>query len=182
MSNTFTSHLPQYYSIVIPCYMQCTNSSFGTNINSHAIVNSITQHGIPIFHASKTHLKPFLCRDSNLPGIIAVYKQLERFCIVGIAINDLNATVRPKLATEYLETYRHTCDYFYLSAKRFSQSALELKDIGLFDLTKMKVAKESAYLCSDSEFRANLMRGVQKYFKALPGEVEDPFQRTLVEF
>ncbi len=66
-------------------------SSFGSTINSRLIVSAITLHGIPVFHASKAHLKPFLCRNSacNLADIIAVYKQSERFYVVGIEINEL---------------------------------------------------------------------------------------------
>jgi len=43
---------------------------------------------------------------------------------VGIEIKEWNVTVNPKLAMEYLETYRNTCEYFYLSAKKFSKSTL----------------------------------------------------------
>jgi len=32
-----------------------------------------------------------------------------------------------------------------LSGRKFSKSALELKDMGLFDLTRMKVIKNSKY-------------------------------------
>ena len=113
-------------------------SSFGTTINSHVIVDAITQHGIPVFHTSEMHLKPFLCRESafNLADIIAVYKQSKGFYIVGIVIKEWDKRVHPKMAMEYLETYRSTCEYFYLAAKKFSKSTLELKEIGLFDLTE----------------------------------------------
>src|SRR5512136_2767893 len=99
-------------------------SSFGATINSHEIVKSITRHGIPVFHTSEMHIKPFLCRKSacNLADIIAVYKQSWRYCIVGIEIKEWNASVHPKLANEYLETYRSTCEYFYMAAKHFSAS------------------------------------------------------------
>jgi nicotinamidase-related amidase len=73
-------------------------SSLGTTINSNEIIKAITQHGIPVFHISDTHLKPFLYRES-------AYKR-----------------VNPKIAMEYLETYRNTCEYFYRAAKKFSQS------------------------------------------------------------
>jgi len=82
-------------------------------INSHAIVKSITQHGYPVFHTSEMHLKPFLCRESvcNLADIIAVYKRSERMYIVGIEIKEWDKRVHQKIALEYLETYRHTCEY-----------------------------------------------------------------------
>ena len=86
------------------------------------------------------------------------------------------------MALEYLETYRQTCDYFYLAAKKFSSSMLELKDIGLFNLTRMKVIKESTYLCLDSELRANLMNRIKNNFRMLTNDVDDPFQRTIEEF
>src|SRR3990170_8393365 len=126
-------------------------SSFGTTINSNIIVNAITHHGIPVFHTSEIHLKPFLCRESacNLADIIAVYKQAERFYIVGIEIKEWDKRVNPKIAREYLETYRHTCEYFYLAAKKFSKITLELKNIGLFDLTRMKDIKDPEYLYPD---------------------------------
>ncbi len=147
-------------------------------------MNSISRHGTLVFHTSEMHIKPFLCRKSvcNLADIIAVFKQSERFYIVGIEIKEWNATVCPKLAIEYLETYRHTCEYFYLAAKHFSKSTLEIKEIGLFDLTAMKVIKNPDYLFPDSGFRANLMKRIKKHFQVLSGVVEDPFQRTLLEF
>ncbi|MCE8426425.1 MAG: hypothetical protein J5U17_11690 [Candidatus Methanoperedens sp.] len=45
-----------------------------------------------------------------------------------------------KIALEYLETYRHTCEFFYQAVKKFSKSILELKYIGHFDLTRMKTS------------------------------------------
>lgn len=148
------------------------------------IVDAITQHGIPVFHTSEMHLKPFLCRESacNLADIIAVYKQSKRFYIVGIEIKEWDKRVHPKMAMEYLETYRQTCEYFYLAAKKFSKSTLELKDIGLFDLTRREVIKNSEYLYPDAYFRANLMERIKNNFKVLTNAVEDPFQRTIEEF
>ncbi len=159
-------------------------SSFGATINSRVIVNAITIHGIPVFHTSEMHLKPFLCQESarNLADIIAVYKQSERFYIVGIEITEWDKRVNPKIAMEYLETYRKTCEYFYLAAKKFSLSTLESKDIGLFDLTKMKVIKNPEYLYPDVDFRANLMKRIKNNFRTLTNAVEDPFQRTILEF
>jgi len=95
-------------------------SSFGTTINSNKIVDAITNHGNPVFQTSEIHLKPYLCRERvcNLADIIAVYKQSERFYIVGIEIKEWDKRVHPKMAMEYLETYRGTCEYFYLAAKK----------------------------------------------------------------
>ena len=159
-------------------------SSFGATINSHEIVNSITLHGIPVFHTSEIHIKPFVCRKSvcNLADIIAVFKSVNRFYIVGIEIKEWNATVHPKLAMEYLETYRNTCEYFYLAAKHFSKCAFEIKEIGLFDLNSMKVVKEPGYLFPDPDFRAHIMKRIKKHFHVLSDVVDDPFQRTLLEF
>lgn len=159
-------------------------SRFGMTINSHVIVDAITNHGAPVFHTSEMHLKPFLCRESacNLADIIAVYKQSERFNVVGIEIKEWDKRVNPKMAVEYLETYRPTCEYFYLAAKNFSKSTLELKNIGLFDLTRMRVIKNSEYLYPDVDFRANLMSRIKNNFKVLSNAVEDPFQRTIGEF
>lgn len=159
-------------------------SSFGTTINAHAIVNSITLHGNPVFHTPEMHLKPYLCRDSvcNLADIIAVYQQSGRFYVVGIEIKEWRNPVYPKIAEEYLETYRQTCEYFYLAAKRFSRKAFELEEIGLFDLTRMEVVKKPEYLYPDPGFRGHLIKRIKKHFKELPGAVEDPFQRTLPKF
>jgi hypothetical protein len=49
------------------------------------------------------------------------------------------------MAMEYLETYRPTCESFYLATKKFSKSTFEFNDIGLFDLTRMKVIKSSEF-------------------------------------
>jgi len=159
-------------------------SSFGTTVNSHEIVDAITQHGIPIFHISEIHLKPYVCRKSacNLADIMAIFKQSGRHYIVGIEIKEWNATVNPKLAMEYLETYRNTCEYFYLAAKKFSKSTVELNEIGLFDLTEMKVIKSPAYLFPNPDFRAHLMKRIKKQYNILHDVVEDPYQRTLLEF
>lgn len=159
-------------------------SSFGATINSELIVNAITHHGNPVFHTSEIHLKPFLSRESvcNLADIIAVYNQSERFYIVGIEIKEWDKRVHPKIAMEYLETYRQTCEYFYLAAKKFSRSTLELKDIGLFDLSRMKVIKNPGYLYPDVEFRANLMNRIKNNFNVLTNALDDPFQRTILEF
>ncbi len=159
-------------------------SSFGMTINSHEIVSSITQHGVPVFHTSEMHLKPFVCRKSvcNLADIIAVFKRSERFYIVGIEVKEWHAPVHSKLAMEYLDTYRRTCEYFYLAAKKFSESTFKLEEIGLFDLTDMKVIKNPAYLFPNPDFRANLMKRIKKQFLVLPGTVDDPYQRTLLEF
>ena len=159
-------------------------STFGTTINSHVIVKAITQHGVPVFHTSEMHLKPFLCREStcNLADIIAVYKQSERFYIVGIEIKEWDKPLNPKMAKDYLETYRPTCEYFYLAAKKFSKSTLDMEDIGLFDLTRMKVIKNSEYLYPDVDFRANLMGRIKNNFKVLTNAVDDPFQRTILDY
>ena len=159
-------------------------SNFGTTINAHAIVQSIHLHGNPVFHTPEMHLKPYLCRESvcNLADIIAVYNQSGRFYVVGIEIKEWKNTVYPKVAVEYLETYRQTCEYFYLAGKHFSKKTFKIEEIGLFDLTCMKVVKKPDYLFPDSGFRANLMKRIKKHFKELPGVVEDPFQRTLLEY
>jgi hypothetical protein len=83
---------------------------------------------------------------------------------------------KSKIAEEYLDTYRGTCEYFYLTAKRFSKSTLELEDIGLLDLTRMKVIKSSDYLYPDMDFRANLMKGIKNNFKVLTNAVDDDWE------
>ena len=101
---------------------------------------------------------------------------------MGIEIKEWNVTVNPKLAMEYLETYGNTCEYFYLAAKKFSKSTLELDEIGLFDLTEMKVIKNPAYLFPNPDFRAHLMKRIKKQYNILLDVVDDPYQRTLLEF
>ena len=159
-------------------------SSFGTTINSNSIVSAITRHGIPVFQTTEMHLKPFLCRESvcNLADIIAVYKRSDRFYIVGIEIKEWDKCVHPKIAMEYLETYRSSCEYFYLAAKRFSRRTLELEQIGLFDLTRMETIKNPEYLYPDADFRASIMKRIKNNFKVLTNAVDDPFQRTIEEF
>ncbi len=159
-------------------------SYFGMTTNANQIVNAITEHGVPVFHTSEIHIKPFICRKSvcNLADIIAVFKQSERFYIVGIEIKEWDAVVHQKLALSYLDTYRDSCEYFYLAAKHFSKGTLELKDIGLLDLNTMKVIKSPSYLFPDCDFRGNLMKRIKKHYQVLSGVVEDPFQRTLMQF
>ncbi len=101
---------------------------------------------------------------------------------MGVEIKEWGKFVHPKIAAEYLDTYRHTCEYFYLAAKRFSKRTLDIKDIGLFDLTKMRVIKNPEYLYPDAGFRANMMKRIKKHFKVLTNAVDDPFQRTLFKF
>lgn len=159
-------------------------SSFGTTINSGEIIDSIKTHGVNVFHTSEIHIKPFICKKSvcNLADIIAVFKRSSRFYIVGIEIKEWDAKVNPKLAEKYLDTYRKTCEYFYLAAKKFSKSTFEIEEIGLFDLNDMKIIKEPAYLFPDPDYRANLMKRIKKQFQTLQDAVEDPYQRTLVEY
>jgi hypothetical protein len=101
---------------------------------------------------------------------------------VGIEIKEWDKHVHPKMAMEYLETYRPTCKYFYLADEKFSRSTLELKEIELFDLSRMKVIKNSDYLYPDVDFRANLMGRIKNNFKVLSNAVDDPFQRTILEY
>jgi hypothetical protein len=46
----------------------------------------------------------------------------------------------------------------------------------------MKVIKKPEYLYPDVDFRANLMGRIKNNFKVLTNAVEDPFQRTILEF
>lgn len=57
-----------------------------------------------------------------------------------------------------------------------------MKDIGLFDLTMVKVIKNAEYLFPDVDFRANMMNRIKNNFKVLTNAVDDPFQRTIGEF
>ena len=52
----------------------------------------------------------------------------------------------------------------------------------MFDLSRMKVVKNSGYLYPDVKFRANVMKRIKNNFKVLTNAVEDPFQRTILEF
>lgn len=159
-------------------------SRFGTTINSKEIVNSIHQHGTPVFQTSEMHLKPFVCRKSvcNQADIIAVFRSSDRHYIVGIEIKEWKEKVHPKLAVEYLDTYGRTCEYFYLAAKHFSKQILEMEGPGLFDLEQMEVIKSPAYLFPETDFRAHLMKRIKKQFNVLLEVVDDPYQRTLLEF
>lgn len=159
-------------------------SRYGATINAHEIVNSINRHGTPVFHTAEIHLKPFLCRKSvcNLADIIAVFRRSHRFYIVGIEIKEWNEQVHPKLVMEYLNTYRRSCEYFYLAANHFSRGTLEIEGPGLFDLGSMSVIKEPIYLYPDGDYRSHLMKRIKKEFEVLPEVVDDPYQRTLLEF
>ncbi len=101
---------------------------------------------------------------------------------MGIEIKEWGKPLNPKTAKDYLETYRSTCEYFYLAAKKFSKSTLGLNDIGLFDLTRMEVIKNPEYLYPDVDFRANLMKRIKNNFRVLSNVLDDPYQRTIGEF
>ncbi len=45
-----------------------------------------------------------------------------------------------------------------------------------------KAIENPDYLFPDVNFRANMMKRIKKHFKVLANAVDDPFQRTLLEF
>jgi len=46
----------------------------------------------------------------------------------------------------------------------------------------MKVIKNSEYLYTDVDFRANLMGRIKNNFKVLSNAVDDPFQKTIGDY
>ncbi|VVB89486.1 Uncharacterised protein [uncultured archaeon] len=46
----------------------------------------------------------------------------------------------------------------------------------------MEVIKDPKYLYPDADLRANIMKRIKNNFKVLANAVEDPFQKTMLEF
>ena len=150
--------------------------------NEQLILDIIEDHGEYVLHATESVLaRHFLDWDGicYLADILTVFRKNHRDYLIGIEIKDWNHRVHPKLCWEYLKTYRKSCEYFFLAARKFSQDASVIKELGLINLSTMKVVKEAEYLFPSKEFRAGVVRGLKRCIPIKRHIIEDPYQMSL---
>ncbi|MBU6997617.1 MAG: hypothetical protein HXS41_08830 [Theionarchaea archaeon] len=147
------------------------------------ITEHIREHGIPIYVEREFHIKPYRDRSDvcYYGDIVAVYQNGRRWYIVGIEVKDWKARVGSKLAAQYLSVYGEVCEYFYIAARRFSQSLLRTSRIGLFSLESMKVIRRSQYLFPDERLRISAVKRMKKG-GLNPRVLESPYQTMLDAF
>ncbi|UCE37446.1 MAG: hypothetical protein JSW00_18645 [Thermoplasmata archaeon] len=156
--------------------------NFSKTINEQLILDIIEDHGDYVLHATESVLaRRFLDWEGicYLADILTVFRKNHRDYLIGIEIKDWKHTVHPKLCWEYLKTYRKSCEYFYLAARKFSGTASIIKEIGLINLSTMKVVKRAEYLFPQKEFRAGVVRGLKKFTSPVRDIIEDPYQMSL---
>jgi hypothetical protein len=159
--------------------------NFSKTVNEQLILDVIDEHGDYVLHATESVLaRRFFDWDGvcYLADILTIYRKGNRDYLIGIEIKDWKNTVHPKLCWEYLKTYRKSCEYFYLAARKFSQVAPMIEEIGLINLESMKVVKPAEYLFPQKEFRAGVVRGLKKITNFNRDIIEDPYQMSLDMF
>jgi hypothetical protein len=159
--------------------------NFSKTVNEHLILDVIEQHGDYVLHATESVLaRRFFDWDGvcYLADILSIFRKNKRDFLIGIEIKDWKIPVHPKLCWEYLKTYRRSCEYFYLAARKFSQVAPMINEIGLINLDKMKVVKPAEYLFPQKEFRAGVVSGLKKFTGFNRDIIEDPYQTSLDMF
>ena len=156
--------------------------NYSKTINEQLILNIIEDHGEYILHATESVLvRRFMDWDGicYLADILSIFRKSERDYLIGIEIKDWNHSVHPKLCWQYLKTYRKSCEYFYLAARKFSQDASVIKEIGLINLSTMKVVKRAEYLFPRKELRAGVVKRLKKVTSTKRNIIEDPYQMSL---
>ena len=146
------------------------------------ILDIIEDHGEYVLHATESVLaRHFLDWDGvcYLADILTIFRRNNRDYLIGIEIKDWNQRVHPKLCWQYLKTYRKSCEYFYLAARKFSQDAPIIKEIGLINLSTMKVVKRAEYLFPRKEIRAGVVKRLKKFTSTGQNIIEDPYQMNL---
>lgn len=153
--------------------------------NEQLILDIIDEHGDYVLHATESVLaRRFYDWEGvcYLADILSIYRKNNRDYLIGIEIKDWHAKVHPKLCWDYLKTYRKSCEYFYLAARKFSQVAPMIDEIGLINLDTMKVVKSAEYLFPQKEFRAGVVRGLKKFTNFKREIIENPYQMSLDMF
>jgi hypothetical protein len=153
--------------------------------NEQMILDIIDEHGDYVLHATESVLaRRFYDWDGvcYLADILSIYRKNSRDYLIGIEIKDWHAKVHPKLCWDYLKTYRKSCEYFYLAARKFSQVAPMINEIGLINLDTMKVVKRAEYLYPQPEFRSGVVRSLKKFTNIRRAIIEDPYQMSLDMF
>ena len=157
----------------------------GATVNEGPLLGLLGRHGEYVLHATESVLAGrFTDWDGECysADVLALFCRLHRDYLVGIEIKNWKSRVHPKLCRCYLETYRGTCEYFYLAARRFSPSAHSIRDLGLIDLEELRVVKEARYLFPRKELRAGAVRLLKKRVPAPRHIIEDPYQTRLDRF
>lgn len=156
--------------------------NFSKTQNEQLILDIIEDHGDYVLHATESVLaRRFYDWDGvcYLADILTVFRKNQRDYLIGIEIKDWKNTVHPKLCWEYLKTYRKSCEYFYLAARKFSPVLSMINEVGLINLSTMKVVKRAQYLFPKKEFRAGVVRVLKKSTSPKRDIIEDPYQMSL---
>jgi hypothetical protein len=156
--------------------------NFSRTVNEGLILDIIQDHGNYVLHATESVLaRKFYDWDGvcYLADILTIFRKDKRDYLIGIEIKDWKHTVHPKLCWEYLKTYRKSCEYFYLAARKFSQKAPMINEVGLINLDTMKVIKKAEYLFPQKDFRAGVVKSLKKATSPLRDIIEDPYQMSL---
>jgi hypothetical protein len=156
--------------------------NFSKTQNEQLILDIIEDHGDYVLHATESVLaRRFYDWDGvcYLADILTVFRKNHRDYLIGIEIKDWKNTVHPKLCWEYLKTYRKSCEYFYLAARKFSPFASMINEVGLINLSTMKVVKQAQYLYPKKEFRAGVVKVLKKSTSLKRDIIEDPYQMSL---
>jgi hypothetical protein len=159
--------------------------NFSKTVNEQLILDIIEDHGDYVLHATESVLaRRFYDWDGvcYLADILTVFRKNHRDYLIGIEIKDWKNTVHPKLCWEYLKTYRKSCEYFYLAARKFSPVLPMINEVGLINLSTMKVVKRAQYLFPKKEFRAGVVRILKKSTSPKRDIIEDPYQMSLDMF
>jgi len=99
--------------------------------------------------------------------------------VIGIEVKDWQHNITPKLCRNYLDTYRKSCEYFYIAARRFSPAIFDIKELGIIDLDNMLVLKPPEYLFPDPEMRAGVIERLLKNNDIGREVIPHPYQRSL---
>lgn len=156
--------------------------NYSKTANEQHILSLIEEHGEYVLHATESVLaRNFMDWDGicYLADILTIFRKNNRDYLIGIEIKDWNQRVHPKLCWQYLKTYRKSCEYFYIAARKFSPDASVIKEMGLINLSTMKVVKKAEYLYPDKEFRAGVVRRLKKCTSPNRDILEDPYQMSL---
>jgi hypothetical protein len=156
--------------------------NYSRTVNEQLILDIIEDHGEYVLHATESVLaRRFMDWDGvcYLADILTIFRNNKRDYLIGIEIKDWSHNVHPKLCWQYLKTYRKSCEYFYLAARKFSLDAPTIKEIGLINLSTMKVVKRPEYLYPNKEFRSGVVKRLKKFTSHRRDIIEDPYQMSL---
>jgi hypothetical protein len=157
-------------------------------VNEQLIIDTIDEHGDYVLHTTESVLARRYVEWDGIciyADILTMFRKNKRDYLIGIEVKDWKAIVNPKLCWNYLKTYRKSCEYFYLAARKFSPTVHMIDEVGLIDLEKMKIVKKAEYLFPKKEYRAGVVKRLKKVtpIRRNIGEIiEDPYQLSLDKF